>query len=112
MASIEECRAALDGLAKRLSGADSATRKKVSLDRRLTCRITDLDATFVGQLKDGELQNIVREDGGKGQINLTISSDDLVALTEGTLRFPSAWASGRLKVDANVFDLVKLRSLL
>ena len=102
----------MDGLAKRLSGADSGTRKKVSLDRKLACRITDLDATFVGQLHDGELTDIAREDGGKGQITLTVSSDDLVALTEGTLRFPSAWATGRLKVDASVFDLVKLRSLL
>jgi len=67
MATIEECRAALDGLAKRLSGADSGTRKKVSLDRKLACRITDLDATFVGQLHDGELTDIAREDGGKGQ---------------------------------------------
>ncbi|GAA1690357.1 alkyl sulfatase C-terminal domain-containing protein [Fodinicola feengrottensis] len=112
MASIEQCRTALDGLAKRLSGADSATRKRVSLDRKLACRITDLRATFVGQLRDGELQDISRDDEGKGQITLTVSSDDLVALTEGTLRFPSAWASGRLKVDANVFDLVKLRALL
>ena len=112
MATIEECRTALDGLAKRLAGADSGTRRKVALDRKLACRITDLSATFVGQLHDGELTEIVREDGAKGQITLTVSSDDLVALTEGTLRFPTAWASGRLKVDANVFDLVKLRALL
>jgi hypothetical protein len=112
MATIEECRAALDGLAKRLAGADSGTRKKVALDRKLACQITDLSATFVGRLRDGELTEIVREDGGKGQITLTVASDDLLALTAGTLRFPSAWAFGRLKVEASVFDLVKLRALL
>ena len=30
----------------------------------------------------------------------------------GQLNFAKAWTSGRLKVDANVFDLLKLRNFL
>ncbi|WP_163505077.1 SCP2 sterol-binding domain-containing protein [Fodinicola acaciae] len=112
MATIEECRQALDGLAQRLAGADAATRKKASLDRKLACRITDLPATFVGRLHDGQLTDIERDDDGSGQITLSVSSDDLVALVGGTLKFSSAFATGRVKIDASIFDLVKLRSML
>lgn len=112
MATMEECREALDRLAARLAGADSATRKKASLDRKLACKITDLSATFVGRLHDGQLTDITRDDAGTGQITMTVSSDDLVALTNGTLKFSSAFTSGRVKIDASIFDLVKLRSML
>ena len=40
-----------------------------------------------------------------------MTSDDLLKLTSGELSFAHAWASGRLRVDANVFDLLKLRSI-
>jgi hypothetical protein len=35
-----------------------------------------------------------------------------VALTEGDLNFGQAWLSGRVKVEAGVRDLLKLRSML
>jgi hypothetical protein len=35
-----------------------------------------------------------------------------VALVAGELNFGRAWATGRVKVGASVFDLMKLRSLL
>jgi putative sterol carrier protein len=40
-----------------------------------------------------------------------MSSDDLIRLTSGKLNFATAWATGKIRVDANVFDLLKLRSL-
>ena len=40
------------------------------------------------------------------------NSDDLVALLNGELPVASAWASGRVKLDASFLDLVKLRKLM
>jgi hypothetical protein len=40
-----------------------------------------------------------------------MSSDDLVALVDGTLKMAPAWASGRVKVEAGVRDMLKLRSI-
>jgi hypothetical protein len=40
-----------------------------------------------------------------------MSSDDLLALVDGRLKMSSAWATGRVKIDAGVRDLVKLRSV-
>ena len=39
-------------------------------------------------------------------------ADDLVALTDGNLSFGQAWLAGRVKVEAGVRDLLKLRSML
>ena len=41
-----------------------------------------------------------------------MTSDVLLELTSGRRSFASAWLSGALTVDANVFDLLKLRSIL
>jgi hypothetical protein len=47
----------------------------------------------------------------KADIRLTMSSDDLVALTDGRLSFGPAWASGRIKLEAGLRDLLRLRKL-
>lgn len=110
MASVEECDAAFRTFAKRVS--ESEAGKRSDLDRTLTCRLPDIDTTFAGHLHDGQITDIRQVDAAdKSQVKLTMSSDDLVALMGGTLSFASAWASGRVKIDARVLDLMKLRSL-
>src|SRR5687768_16023976 len=111
MATLEECRLALDTLADHIREA-SAEGKADKLDRSLSCFITDLDAGFSAHLVDGELKDIVEGHNPGAKIKLSLSSDDLLALTAGDLHFAQAWASGRVKVDASVFDLLKLRKLL
>jgi len=48
----------------------------------------------------------------KADIRLTMSSDDLVAMTDGRLHFGSAWATGRVKLEAGLRDLLRLRKIL
>ncbi|CAM5711288.1 hypothetical protein SHIRM173S_12961 [Streptomyces hirsutus] len=38
--------------------------------------------------------------------------DDLLALVDGELNFAKAWASGRVKLEAGLSDLLNLKSLL
>jgi predicted lipid carrier protein YhbT len=115
MATIEECRAALDKLSDNLAGADGDVRGAAALDRSLSCRVTDLDTTFVGRLRDGRIEVLDTVPGPpreKAQIRLTMTGDDLVALVAGQLNFAKAWASGRVKLEAGLRDLLRLRSLL
>jgi len=112
MATVEQCRAALDRLAQRLAAVDHDTRSKKALDRTLSCHLTDLGVDFRGRLAGGTLTDIEQAPDPRAKIKLASTSDDLVALTDGTLSFPTAWSSGRLKVDASIFDLLKLRSML
>ena len=112
MATVEECEAAMHKLAARLRSPDAAEARGKMLDRSITCHLPDLGVTFGGQLRDGEILDIRQVATADGQIKLSARSDDLIALVDGQLNFAKAWASGRLKVDANVFDLLKLRSFL
>ncbi|MFJ4835745.1 SCP2 sterol-binding domain-containing protein [Streptomyces sp. NPDC088747] len=115
MATIEECRSALEKLADNMAGADGGVREAAALDRSLSCRVTDLDVTFVGRLQDGRIKVLDTLQGPpreKAQIRLAMSGDDLVAMVEGELHFAKAWGSGRVKLEASVLDLLRLRKLL
>jgi hypothetical protein len=112
MASLEECHAALERLASRLTTADDRDRQRVAFDRSLSCAVPDLGVTFSGRLGDGHITDITTEPAERAQLRLTATSDDLVALTDGRLNFAQAWLSGRIKVEAGVRDLLKLRSML
>lgn len=112
MATRAQCRQALDTLATRLSGDGAAQTRKHALDRSLSCHVSDLDVTFTGRLADGALTDITDEPAPPAQLRLSMTSDELLALTEGRDSFTSAWAAGRLHVQGSVLDLVRLRSLL
>lgn len=112
MATTEQCQEALQGLASRLTQADEGDRQQIAFDRTLSCHVPDLDVTFSGALSDGHIVDITTEPAPRAQIRITARSDDLVALTDGELSFGPAWLSGRVKVEAGVRDLLKLRSML
>ena len=112
MASVEECDEALHRLAARLADADDHARRHASLNRTMTCTLRDLGVTFAGHLHDGRLDDIRRVDElPPAKVRMTLTSDDLVAMVDGRLNVASAFASGRIKIDANVLDLMKLRSI-
>ncbi|NUP42487.1 MAG: sterol-binding protein [Streptomyces sp.] len=115
MATIEECRAALDQLSRNMAGAEGDARSAAALDRSLSCRITDLDTTFVGRLAGGTITDVVAVPGepdDRAQIRLAMTGDDLVAMVGGELSFAKAWGGGRVRVQASLRDVLRLRSLL
>ncbi|MFE9016658.1 SCP2 sterol-binding domain-containing protein [Streptomyces cyaneofuscatus] len=115
MATMAECRSALDKLSDNLATADGDVRGAAALDRSLSCHIKDLDITFTGRLADGRIQVRDTVEGPpreKAEIRLAMTSDDLVALVDGDLNFAKAWASGRVRLEAGFRDLLKLKSLL
>lgn len=112
MASVEQCAAALDVLAHRLEQYPHDRRREEIPDRTVELTLLDLDVSFVGRLHDGQLVGIEQGSLSKPNIRLTMNSDDLIELTEQTLRFSHAWATGRLHLDASLRDLLRLRSLL
>jgi hypothetical protein len=91
VATMDECMRALKGILGDLAANPAAA----GLDRSLSCRLTDLN-----------------QEVPKADIRLTMSSDDLVAMTDGRLHFGSAWATGRVKLEAGLRDLLRLRKIL
>ncbi len=114
MASAEECRHALESLTGRIQELSPEDRATHLIDREVSCHVTDLGVTFVTQLGPGGATPVTVTQGmdGSAQIRLTTKSDDLVALAADPGGFGRAWLTGRLKVEASIFDLFRLRKLL
>lgn len=109
MATVEQCEAALQTLAER--SARKGPQQRLDVDRTLSCTITDLGITYTGRLTGGRLTGIGQTSEPVAQVRLALRSDDLVALVDGELGVASAWATGRLKIDAGMRDLLRLRSI-
>ncbi|GGW58791.1 SCP2 sterol-binding domain-containing protein [Streptomyces caelestis] len=115
MATIEECRSALDKLSDNMQHAEGNVREAAALDRSVSCHITDLDVTFVGRMRGGRIEvrdTVQGPPPDKAEIRLAMTGDDLVALVDGELNFAKVWGSGRVKLSAGVRDLLQLRKLL
>jgi hypothetical protein len=112
MATKDACEAALLELAQRLDGVPDSMKKRHSVDRTITCYLPDLHITYSGRISDGALCDICEGPVPGAHIRLTVSSDDLVAVTSGELPFTSAWTSGRLRIEASMLDMLRLRAIL
>lgn len=114
MATAEECRQALESLTGRISDLDPKHRADHLVERNVSCKVTDLGVTFMTQLgPDGAAPvEQVNGSGGRAQIRLSTSSDDLLAIAANPAGFGRAWLTGRLKVEASLSDLLRLRKLL
>ncbi len=112
MATIDEVREALRKLAQRMDDNAAQVQGKINLERPLACTVRDLGVSFHGQLIEGRLVGLTDGDDPQAKIRLTATSDDLVSLVDGRLDLAKAWASGRVSISANPFDLLKLRKLM
>jgi predicted lipid carrier protein YhbT len=114
VATAEECRQALEKLTCRIADMDPADRATHLVDRAVSCHVPDLGVTFWTELGPDGATPVRQANGsdGSAQVRFTARSDDLVELAANPLSFPGAWLSGRLKIEASVFDLLRLRRLL
>jgi predicted lipid carrier protein YhbT len=114
MATAEECRMALESLTGRIHDMDPAARATHLVDRAISCKVDDLGVTFITRLgPDGAAPvTIANGSDGQAQVRFTTRSDDLLAIAEDPGSFGRAWLSGRLKIEASVLDMFRLRKLL
>jgi predicted lipid carrier protein YhbT len=114
VATAEECRQALEDLTGRISEMDPADRETHLVDRAISCHVADLGVTFLTRLGPDGAGPVTEANGQEqaAQVRFTTNSDELVALAADPGRFARAWLSGRLKVEASIFDLLRLRTFL
>jgi hypothetical protein len=114
MATTEECRKALESLTARIADMDPDARANHLADRTLSCRIPDLGITFVTRLGPHGADPVTEAPPGAkpAQVRFTANSDVVVSITDNPGSFARAWLSGRLKVEGNIFDLLRLRKLM
>jgi putative sterol carrier protein len=113
MASAEECRLALQKLAGRLSELSPAERDQYFGNRTISVAISDLNVTYVSVLGAGN--DPVREAAPgdpPADIRITAKSDEVISLAEQPMNIARAWMTGRVKIEASMRDLFRLRRLL
>lgn len=114
MATAEECRQALEKLTGQIATMDPKDREAFLADRSLSCRVTDLDVTFLTHLRPDGATPVTVANGSDGpaQVRFSVRSDDLVAIADDPGIFIRSWLTGRLKLEASFSDLLRLRKLL
>jgi len=113
MKSAEECREALQKLAGRLAELSPADRDEYFGNRSISVTIPDLGVTYVTKLGTGDDPvHEVAPDDPPADIRLTANSDEVVSLAESPMNIARAWMSGRVKIEASMKDLFRLRKLL
>ena len=112
MTSAEECRLALQKLAGRLSELSPAERDQYFGNRTISVAISDLNVTYVSVLGAGN--DPVREAAPgdpPADIRITAKSDEVISLAEQPMNIARAWMTGRVKIEASMKDLFRLRRL-
>jgi predicted lipid carrier protein YhbT len=118
MANADQCRAALDQLGRDLAAVDPELRSRHVPERSVACRIKDLPVTFTARIDpDGlhDLEAVSTDDDAPplaADVRISVRSDDLVALANGSDDVVAAWLHGRVQVSAPMRDILRLRSIL
>ena len=114
MATAEECRQALERLTGQIADMDPKDREAFLADRQLSVEVTDLGVTFLTHLRPDGASPITVANGSDGpaQVRFTVKSDDLVAIAGDPGIFIRSWLTGRLKIQASLSDLLRLRKLI
>jgi hypothetical protein len=114
VATVEECRKALESLIARIANLDAADRAAHFPERTMSCRVPDLGLVFVTRVGPHGADPVTEAAPGEkpAQVRFTASSDDLVWIAGDPARFARAWLTGKLKVEASLFDVLRLRKFL
>ena len=113
MATAEECRLALERLTGQIADMDPADREAYLVERNISCTVSDLGVTFVTKLSPNGASPVREANGSEppAQVRFTTKSDDLVAIAADPPSIGRAWLTGRLKVEASIWDILRLRKV-
>jgi hypothetical protein len=103
----------LKKLVKRLDAADLDGASIPEEQRIILCFITDLDTAYRADYAAGRIRKLREVASGTegGDVRISVSSDELIALADGKSSLPMALLFGRIRVDAHPRDLLLLRQL-
>ena len=113
MATKDEVTRALERLMARLDGNDGAVRSAIPGRKVFRCHVPDLDASWFSVIEDGHVSPPVESPVlDNVDVSLEVDSDDLIELVEERASFISSFLSGKVRVQASITDLLRLRTLL
>jgi hypothetical protein len=112
VATQEEVDAALAQLLGRFTAVDDEVRSLLPSRRTIEARCPDIDYVRHAELREGRLLLLDEAPDRRADIRISVRSDDLLAMVDGELPFGRAYTSNRLRLDASMTDLLRLRAVL
>lgn len=116
MSSIDAC---IDGFAlinRRILERSQQEREHHIDERSVAVVVHDLDTTFRLRLTAEGLADLTHHPTGAvpgpAQVTVTVGSDDLVAIAEDRLSAKLALVTRRVKINASLGDMLRMRSLV
>ncbi|MBB6119803.1 SCP2 sterol-binding domain-containing protein [Nocardiopsis algeriensis] len=116
MSSIDACLAGIAKVNERILAKPEEDRRKHIRERSVSVVVPDLPAVFDMRLTVEGLVDIVQRPRGgpeaRPQVRITVDSGDLVDLAEGRLDPGQALLRRRIRLDASMGDMLRLRKFL
>jgi hypothetical protein len=112
VATVEEVEGLLVDLLSRLDGIDDSTRALLPSRRTIEARCPDLDLVRYAEWRDGKLILLDDAPPRRPDIRISMRSEDLMAVARGDLPFGRAYAANKVRLDASMTDLLRLRAVL
>ncbi|MFX1250741.1 MAG: SCP2 sterol-binding domain-containing protein [Promethearchaeota archaeon] len=110
MPNKEDVKAALEAISKKFDD-EKIARSFKTFNRKLVMDLTDLDIGFQLTLQNGEVQSIDEGKFEEADIRITIDSETLIGMLNGTINVMTAFTARKFKVDGKMPDLMKLTKL-
>jgi len=113
VATKDEVGKAIERLMARLDGNESNVRTAIPGRKVMGCYVSDLDASWFSVIEDGHVgpPGETVPPGERVDVLLKVSSDNLIDLVEERVSFMSAFLSGKVRVEASLMDLLRMRTL-
>lgn len=112
MATIEQVEEVLVELLHRLGDIDESTRALLPNSRMIEARCPDLDLIRHAEWRAGDIILLDEPPSRRPDIRISVRSDDLLQIASGELAFGRAYAANKIRLDASMTDLLRLRAVL
>lgn len=112
MATLQQVELVLEELLQRLGDIEDSTRALLPSRRTIEARCPDLDVVRYADWRQGRITLLDEPPGRRCDIRISVRSDDLIAMSEGRLAVGRAYAESKLRLDASMTDLLRLRAVL
>jgi hypothetical protein len=115
LATKREVEAKLRELIRRLDRADTdlhgSLAESLPEGRIIEVVLPDIRAAYWTQMAEGRMGKLHTGRAARRDIRIEAESDHLVELIDGTGSLVSSFLSGRVKIDASLSDIIRLRKL-